>query len=115
VTQPMPQEQKPTVLATAQPGSRLEQLLAQYDTAKAESEEAVARFKAITTALKAEASAMCPGAEDIALSGAPSLPRLRLSWRRPWRFNTDKFKEEQPYLYVKYSEQGGHWELRVQQ
>jgi hypothetical protein len=110
-----PKQGKPAVLVTAAEGSRAEQLLAQYEGAKAASEDAAARFKAITTALKAEASAMSPGAEDILLSGAaPNLPRLRLAWRTPWRFNTEKFKEEEPYLYIKYSEQGGHWELRAQ-
>jgi hypothetical protein len=113
VTEPKPE--KTAVLVTAPPGSRLEQLLAQYDGAKAESQDAAARFKAITTAIKAEAAEMSPGAEIIAIGGAPGLPRLRLSWRTLWHLDTDQFKEDHPYLYVKYGKQSGHWDLREQQ
>jgi hypothetical protein len=110
------QHEDPSVSVTAQPGSRLEQLLAVYDDEKAAAAEAAERFKAVTDALKAEmAAAVPPGTEDMTLIGAAHLPRLRLSWRRPWRFDSDKFREENPYLFVKYSKQGGHWELRAMQ
>jgi hypothetical protein len=108
------QERQSAVSVLAAPGSRLEELLAAYSTEKAAAEEAASRFKAVTDALKAEISAMAPGAEDAIASGAANLPKLRLSWRRAWHFKTDAFKAENPYLYVKYSQQSGHWELRAQ-
>lgn len=104
----------PPAEAIAKPGSRLEELLAAYDVEKANAAEATARFEAVTKALKTELSEAFPGRKDIVASGAPNLPKLRLAWRTPWRFNDKRFKEEQPVLYVKYSEQGGHWELRAQ-
>ena len=100
-------------VVTAAPGSRLESLLASYDSAKAAAEESAARFKAITDGIKAEAGGVNPKATDISVSGAPGLPRLKLTWKRPWKFDTGRFKEENPLLYVTYATQGGHWELRA--
>lgn len=108
-------EPKPSATAMAAPGSRLEQLLASYETEKASAADAAARFKAVTDALKAELSAAFPGQKDVVAAGAPNLPKLRLSWRTSWRLDTDKFKAEQPVLYVKYSKPSGHWELREAQ
>ena len=108
-------QKQETAVVTAAPGSRLGELLGAYGTAKADAEEAAARFKSVTDALKAELSAARPGAESIVLSGAPNLPALRLAWRRSWRLNTGRLREEQPYMYVRYSEESGHWELRAQQ
>jgi hypothetical protein len=112
MTTPKPQE-PPAFPVTAQPGSRLEELLAMYESAKAEAAEAKSRFDGITSGLKAEIAAACPdGTTRASLTGAPGLPRLRMTWLTPWRFDSKTFKEEQPYLYVKYSKQGGHWDLR---
>lgn len=101
------------VLVAAPPGSRLEQLLASYESAKAAAEEAKARFEAITDAVKAElAAAAPPGTTEMLLAGPPGLPRLRMSWKRPYRFDTKRFREEHPKMYVRYEVRGGHWELR---
>lgn len=102
------------VQVTAPPGSRLEELLASYEGAKAAAEEATARFEAITGAIKAELSSAYPGTGDISLSGAPGLPRLKMTWLHPWRFDSKRLKEENPLMYVRYAKQGGHYELRQQ-
>jgi hypothetical protein len=101
---PVPRSQ-----VTAQPGSRLEQLQAQYDEAQAAAEEAKERFETIKLAIEAELAAAAPNAKIIALSGA--VP-LTLSWRTPMRFDQKKFKEENTLTYVRYCRPLGYWELR---
>lgn len=98
---------------TAVPGSRLEELLAGYESAKAAAEDAKSRLDALTAALKNEMAAAAPaGSTDVTL-GAPGLPRLRLSWKAPWRFDSKRFKADHPELYVRYEVRGGHWDLRL--
>lgn len=102
----------PTVV-TAAPGSRLEQLLASYESAKAAADEAKSRFDALTDAVKAELDAATPeGTQEIILTGSPGLPQLRMTWKRPYRFDVKKFRAEYPALYVQYEIRGGHWDLR---
>ena len=97
----------------AQPGSRLEELLAAYGPAKAAAADAKARLEAVTSALKAELTAAAgPDARAIALSGGPGLGRLRLAWVPRWEFRVKDFKADHPVLYVQYGHQGGRWELR---
>jgi hypothetical protein len=104
---------RPVVLFAA-PGSRMEELLASYESAKAAKEDAGARFDALVAALKNELAATAPaGSTDIALAGPPGLPRLRMRWKTPYRFNSKQFKEDNPFLYVQYEVQGGFWELRL--
>lgn len=105
----------PPVQLAAVPGTRIEELLASYEPAKAAKEESAARFEAITDALKAEMAAAAPrGSTDITLSSqSPGLPRLRLHWSRPRRFNSKRFMHDHPALYVRYEERGGQWGLRV--
>ena len=95
------------------PGSRLEQLLASYESVKAAYEEAQARMNALTDALKAEMSASAPqGTQEILLTGPPGLPQLRMRWQSPYRFDVKRFRNENPALYVQYETRGGHWEIR---
>lgn len=109
-----PQEEPPRrVVVTAEPGSRLEELLASYEPLKAAAEEAAGRFKAVTDAIKAELPDARPGAPELTLTGAPGMPALSLTWKRPWKFDTGQFKKDHPLLYVTYASQGGHWELRA--
>lgn len=104
----------PPVLLTALPGSRLEELLASYDSLKAQFEDAKARYEALTSALKNEMAATAPsGTTDITLAGAPGLPRLRMRWLRPWRFQPKQFLADYPQLYVQYEKQGGQWDMRA--
>jgi hypothetical protein len=102
------------VPVTAQPGSRLEELLASYEPLKAAAEEAASRFKAVTDALKAELPALAPeGTTAITLSGAPGLPVLHQTWVSSWKFDVKQLKADDPVTYVRYASKGGHWELRA--
>lgn len=107
------QERPPRLAVTAPAGSRLEELLAAYESVKASAEEAASRFKTLTDAVKAELSAAHPGATDMVLTGAPGLPALRLAWVESWRLAAKRLKEDDPHTYVKYAEKNGHWELRA--
>lgn len=112
--QPLP-KLPPPVAVTAQPGSRLEQLLAAYGPARAAAEEAADHYKAVTDAIKAETAASCPeGTTRAAIAGVPGMPRLKLTWVTQWRFDSKRFKEEQPGVYVRYEKKSGFWELREQ-
>lgn len=103
-------------IVLAQPGTRLEQLLASYEGAKAAADEAKSRYKALTDAIKAELAASAPpGTEVITLAGPPALPRLRMTWKAPYRFDAKRFRVEHPRLYVQYEVQGGNWDLRMEQ
>ncbi len=102
------------VLLYAPPGSRLEELLASYDSARAAAEEAAARFKGVTDGIKAELAAGAPGVTRVTLAGGPGLPRLRMAWVPRWDFHVKDFRADHPLLYVKYGEQGGRWELRAE-
>lgn len=110
-------EQQPAViplLATATPGSRLEQLLAQYESAKAEAAEAADKFDAVTKAIKGELTRMHPGQPVVRLTGAPGMPQLIMRWKQSWRLDSKRLKAEQPELYVRYAVRGGTWELRAE-
>lgn len=105
----MPAPPVPRSQVVPQPGSRLEQLQAMYDDARARAEEAAERFGMIKKGIEAELAAAAPGARVIALGGP--VP-LTMSWRAPMRFDQKRFKEENAYLYASYCKPGGHWELR---
>lgn len=107
------EEKPPRLTVTAPAGSRLEELLAAYESVKAAAEEAAGRFKSVTDAIKAELTAAHPKVTDMVLTGSPGLPALRLAWVESWRLASRKLKEEDPLTYVKYAEKGGHWELRA--
>lgn len=115
MTGQQPEARPAAVPVTAAPGTRLEQLLASYESAKAAADEAKTRFEALTDAIKAELAASVPdGTTEIALSGSPALPRLRMAWKQPYRFDVKRFRAECPALYVKYEARSGHWELRLE-
>ncbi len=118
VTLPMTEQTTTTplpVTITPAPGSRLEQLLASYEPLKLAAEEAAARFEAVTTGIKAELTSAYPDTASITVPSSPGWPSLRLAWRTQWRFDVKAFKLENPLMYVTYSEQKGHWELRQAQ
>jgi len=107
------QPKEPPFQVSAQPGSRLEELLASYESAKAAAEEAASRFEAIKDAIKAETTAACPeGTTRASITGTPGLPKLKLAWMTPYRFDSKRFKEEQPEMYVRYEKKIGFWEIR---
>lgn len=106
-------EGRPRTPVTVADGSRLAELMARYDGLKAAAEEATARFKDLTDAIKAEAAAGHPGASAMTLAGGPGLPALSLTWVQRWSIDSRALKEAEPLTYVRYARQSGRWELRA--
>lgn len=101
----------PVVPVTPEPGSRLEQLHAQYADAKAQADESAARLKSITDGIKAELSAMAPDARRIALGGSAG-PALAMTYTESWRLDSKRLKADAPETYVRYAKQSASWTLR---
>lgn len=103
-----------TANVQAQPDTRLAQLLAQYDLAKAEADKAAEALKTITNAIKLEATqAAEPGSTEIIVD-SPELARpLQVSYVERWTVDTKKLKAEAPETYVRYAKKGGSWTLRA--
>lgn len=98
------------VTVTAPEGSRLEQLHAAYEDAKAAKDEAETRLKAVVDAIKVEATQAAPGAERIEIVGDHG-PRLSLTYVESWRVDSRRLKAEDPETYVRYATKSGTWKL----
>lgn len=92
-------------------GSRLEQLHAAYESAKAEADGAAERLKAITDGIKLELAKAAPEQPFVELVG-PAGVVLQLTWSESWRVDSRKLKAEDPETYVRYAKKSGSWSLR---
>jgi hypothetical protein len=101
-----------TAVIAPQPGSRLEQLAAQYDLAKAEAEKAADALKAITDGIKLELANAAPGETDVRLDSTELAAPLRLLAIESWRVDSKKLKTEAPEIYVRYATKSTAWQLR---
>ncbi|TCB97555.1 hypothetical protein E0H26_11595 [Micromonospora zingiberis] len=99
-------------MITAKPGSRLDELLAAYAELKPAADEAAARLKTVTDAIKAELTEAAPGEQRIDVTHEALAQPLRLSYVESWRLNTKQLKAEAPEIYVRFAVKGGKWELR---
>lgn len=98
----------------AQSGTRLEQLHAQYEEAKAAADEATARLKFITDGIKTELVSSTPDQPKLELRGGEGAARpLQLTWVESWRVDSTRLKRENPEVYVRYAVKGGSWRLSV--
>lgn len=93
--------------------SRLEQLHAQYATAKAEADRANEILKAITDAIKLEVTQLAPDGEQKVDLRSQHGPALRLAYTETWRFDSTRFKRDNPEAYVRYAKKSGAWSLRA--
>jgi hypothetical protein len=94
------------------PDSRLDGLLARYESLKAAAEEANERFEACKDAIKAEISGQHPEARRVVIkSGALNAP-LELVAVEQMRLDTKKFKAENPLQYCAYTYKSTSWQLR---
>jgi hypothetical protein len=101
-------------VVTPNTDSRLAQLAAQYDMAKAEKTKAEESLKAITDAIKLELSQlMQPGETAIDLVSDELVAPLRLVAVESWRVDATKLKAEAPETYVRYAKKSTAWTLRA--
>jgi hypothetical protein len=102
-------EPKPAQV-TPQAGTRLEQLHALYEEAKARKDEAETALKAITDGIKAELAQQAPGAERVVVTGTAG-PPLQMTYVESWRVDSRKLKAQDPETYVRYATKSGTWKL----
>jgi hypothetical protein len=102
----------PPSQAVVVPGSRLEDLLATYAHVKPQADEAAARLKTVTDAIKVELMAAVPNAQRIDVAHEALAQPLRLSYVEAWKLDTKALKAEDPETYVRYARKGGSWQLR---
>lgn len=107
---PPPPPQVP--LVTPETDSRLDQLAARYETAKAEKEAAEKALKEITDGIKAELSQRHPGQTEVLLS-SPHLTSgpLQLKAVPKWSIDSKKLKVEDPVTYTRWARQSTSWYL----
>lgn len=105
--------QDAAAVVTPDADTRLAQLVAQYDLAKAEAAKADEALKAITDGIKAELINAAPGREDIRLESPELVKPLRLFAVSSWRIDARKLKAEAPEVYVRYAKQSTAWQLRA--
>jgi hypothetical protein len=109
---PAPPPKPPPVVITAQPGSRLTDLLDRRDIARAQQADLTGQVDALTAAIKNEVTEACAGAAVIDID-SPGRKRLRLAWRQGNRVDTAALKREMRHVYDHYLRPGkGYWELR---
>lgn len=96
----------------SQDGSRLRELHAAYSDLKAAADEANARLKVCTDAIKSELSSVNGEAPKIELR-AEGLPTLAMTYVERWTLDSKKLKAENPETYVRYARKGGAWTLRT--
>jgi hypothetical protein len=105
-----PAKPAPTTVE-AKPDTRLAQLSAQYDLAKAEVDKATETLKAITDAIKVELVEAAPGAHDIRLDAECLERPLRLQAVVSRRVDSQRLKSEQPTIYLEFSAESTSWRL----
>jgi hypothetical protein len=100
-----------TTLVDYDPESRLAQLAAQYDLAKAEADKANEAFEAIKAAIKVELASAAPGESDVRFASPDLAAPLQLRAIESWRVDAKKLKAEQPETYVRYASKSTSWRL----
>jgi hypothetical protein len=103
-------EPKP-VQITPQADTRLEQLHALYEAKKAAKDQAETELKAVTDAIKREMYELLPeGATSATITGQAG-PTLAMTYVETWRFDSKRFKADDPHTYVRYANKSGTWKL----
>lgn len=103
----------PYTLVTAPADTRLAQLQESYAQAKADADEASARLKAITDAIKVELTQAAPNEARVQLAGGEGRPALRLAYSESWRVDARRLKAENPLIYATYAKKSGSWTLKA--
>lgn len=115
-TTALPEDQKraePLIRTiTPMPGSRLDALTQQRDSAKAEADKAREALGAIEDGIKYELARMLrPGETRIELASTALARPLRLMSVESWRVNATRLKAEEPETYVRFAVKVESWKL----
>lgn len=108
---PPPNAVPPIPVVTAQSGSRLEQLAAEYERAHTAASSAKKILEDVVNAIKVELTNAQPGQPKVDFHSTALEKPLRMTAVTSWRVNTDKLKAEHPLVYVACARQGTTWKL----
>ncbi|WAL67094.1 hypothetical protein ORV05_04720 [Amycolatopsis cynarae] len=101
----------PVAFVAPPPGTRLSELLARYDELKDRRDALEAELKDLTESIKVEAAQTNPGATRLELSSPGLQTPLRMSYVETWRFDSTRFKKDDPHTYVRYAKKSSTWKL----
>lgn len=104
-------EQASTNLVVPEPDTRLAQLLHEYTELKPAADDAVARLRSVTDAIKAETMALDSEARRFRLT-IDGVADLQLTYTESMRFDSKRLKAEDPLTYVRYAYKTGSWTLK---
>ena len=98
---------------TPAPGSRLEQMLAMHEAAKAAVADAKARLAALEAGIMSEAAAVYPGYPAIDIAGTATRPPLRMRWHQgSWYVPAEELRNKHRDVWDELRQrQKGHWQL----
>jgi hypothetical protein len=107
---PLPQEPPPFRVTPAE-GDWLDELLGQYEAAKARADEAADYAKSLDAKIKGYLTGSAPqGTKAIEVTGNAWRKARTLNWITPRKFNGKRFAAEHPDTYEAYREYGkGYW------
>lgn len=108
----MTDQKPPPALVEPEPGSRLDQLTAEWARVKPAVDAGQARLKEITDAIKVELANQRPDSEDTRLLSSHVAGSLRFYAKPTTRLDTTKLKADLPAVYEAYVKRGTAWELR---
>lgn len=94
-------------------GSRLDDLVARYEQAKAAYDAAAERYGEIRDAIKAELLEQADGATRLQLNSTYLTKPLRLVSREQWRLDTKTLKRQAPEVYVRFAVKSSTWYLET--
>lgn len=101
----------PVPMVRPEPDSRLDQLTARYDQAKAQEKAAKAAADEVTTAIKAELARLHPGVREVLLTSPHLTAPLQLQAVSRWTFDSKGCKATHPQIYAAFAKQSTSWRL----
>jgi hypothetical protein len=110
-TQP-PAPQPPTVQVAASSDPELAQLHMLYAKLKDDADAAAERFNVVKDAIKVKLNERDPEARRFALTGE-SGPTLTLSYTVSSRFDSRRFRKDEPEIFAAYQTESGSWTLKA--
>lgn len=115
---PAARPKPPPQQVVPQPGSLLDELMDQFEAAKARAEEAEALRKALADRIKNEVTAATGGYPAVVIAGNAHRPAYRLTQKdKPGSFRRADFAQDYPQLHTLYwtpgSAKDATWDLRA--
>lgn len=108
---PTPPTDPEPLRVDADTDEELAQLHALYPELKAAADEATKKFDAVKQAIKVKLAERAPECPKFALTSEHG-PTLTLTYSTSRRFDSKRFKQDQPAVYETYTYETGSWTLK---